>query len=110
MFFESLKTDFLAIQCDSYDEILKNQCTFKNVTMKMGGNILPNSKKLHGIFYIETKPQSPFVISDYNMFKNIIINPPKIVSDIQKKIKTSGILKSKPKLHKRLKDLFTKIF
>lgn len=102
LFFETLKSDFLAIQCASYEEISKNECTFKNVTMKMGGNILSNSDKPQGIFYIETKPRSPFAISDYNLFKNIIINPPK-----QKSYQTSEIVESKPKLHKRLMDIFT---
>lgn len=102
LFFETLKSDFLAIQCASYEEISKNECTFKNVTMKMGGNILSNSVKPQGIFYIETKPRSPFAISDYNLFKNIIINP-----TIQKSYQTSEIVESKPKLQKRLMDIFT---
>lgn len=39
----------------------------------MGGAITPNTSKPHGIYYLETEKQSPFVISDYTSFNKIQI-------------------------------------
>lgn len=73
MFLESLTKNFTAIQCASYEEIEKNQCTFNGVITKLGGAITPNTSKPHGIYYLETEKQSPFVIPDYTSFNKIQI-------------------------------------
>lgn len=75
LFWETLTTNFTAIKCASFDEIMQNRCTFNNVTTIMGGDdIVSNiTDKPHGIFYLETRKSSPFVINDYKSFKNILI-------------------------------------
>lgn len=41
----------------------------------MGGDIMTNTTRPYGSFYLETNNQSPFVIPDYKSYKNIeIIN------------------------------------
>lgn len=71
LFLESLKTDFPAILCISYEEIKKNQCTFTNTVVNMGGDLKRGSTKPHGIFYLETKLTAPYAIDDYRAFNNI---------------------------------------
>lgn len=73
LFWETLTTNFTAIKCESYEEIRQNQCTFNNVTMIMGGDIISNTTKPHGAFYLETNGESPYVISDYHLFNKINI-------------------------------------
>lgn len=71
LFLESLTTDFPAILCISYEEIRKNQCTFTNTVVNMGGDLKQGSIKPQGIFYLETKLTPPYAISDYRAFNNI---------------------------------------
>lgn len=71
LFWASLTTRFLAIHCASHEEILRNQCTFNNVTGEMGGISTSNTIKPHGVFYLETKSKAPFEILDYTLFKKI---------------------------------------
>lgn len=71
LFLESLKTPFEAIQCYSYEEIQAGKCTFNNVKAIMGGDISVSTPKAYGVFYLETKLQSPYVIPDYKNFNNI---------------------------------------
>lgn len=70
MFWQSLLTDFTAIKCASYEEIIQNQCTFNNFSV-MGGDVTSNADKPYGVFYLETTESSPFVISNYELFKSI---------------------------------------
>lgn len=71
LFLESLTTDFPAVLCISYEEIRKNQCTFTNTVVNMGGNLKRSSTKPYGIFYLETKLIAPYAVTDYRAFKNI---------------------------------------
>lgn len=71
---ESLTTNFTAIRCSSYRQISQNRCTFDNVTAMMGGDIMPDSNRAYGVFYLETTGSSPFVIPDINSFDKITIS------------------------------------
>lgn len=73
LFWETLTVNFTAIKCASFDEITQNRCTFNNVTTIMGGDIISNTTRPNGTFYLETSKSSPFVIPDYKSFKNIQI-------------------------------------
>lgn len=73
LFWDSLKTNFTAIKCNSYEEIAQKRCTFNNETTIMGGDISTNATRAFGVFYLETSKVSPFVIPDYRLFKNIEI-------------------------------------
>ncbi|XP_055295774.1 inactive pancreatic lipase-related protein 1-like [Sitodiplosis mosellana] len=73
LFWETLTATFIAIKCASYDEITQNRCTFNNVTTIMGGDIISNTTRPNGTFYLETSKSSPFVVPDYKSFKNIEI-------------------------------------
>lgn len=37
----------------------------------MGGDVTSNADKPYGVFYLETTESSPFVISNYELFKSI---------------------------------------
>lgn len=63
--------EFPSIQCVSFEEINRGQCTFQNVVANMGGDIAASSPKPFGIFYLETKLSPPYVIPDYRAFNNI---------------------------------------
>lgn len=73
LFWETLTTNFTAIKCESYEEITKNRCTFDNVTAIMGGDNISNMTRPHGIFYLETTSDAPYVIPDYRSFDKIEI-------------------------------------
>lgn len=73
LFWETLTSNFVAIKCASFEEIMQNRCTFNNVTSIMGGDIISNMTRPNGTFYLETRDRSPFVVPDYKSFKNIEI-------------------------------------
>ncbi|CAO1342007.1 unnamed protein product [Diamesa hyperborea] len=56
-FAESLKSDFTAIKCASYNEIKNKKCT-NNGSARMGGD--PGNAGTSGIFFLETNKASPF--------------------------------------------------
>lgn len=68
LFLESLTTQFVAIRCRSFLNIEFNLCTHDYTTALMGGDISRDSLKPHGIFYVETKGESPYVISNHRSF------------------------------------------
>lgn len=71
---ESLFVNFTAIHCDSLEEVQTGLCTFDNVTARMGGEITAETTpKPNGIFYLETKSESPYVIPDYKSYNKIVI-------------------------------------
>lgn len=55
----------MAIRCTWRDVAFKKTHTFTDVKTILG----PNMTKEYGVFYLETKTESPFVISDHRMFK-----------------------------------------
>lgn len=73
LFLESLSSNFTAIHCDSHLEIQCGKCTFDDVTATMGGDITATSPKPYGIFYLETKDKSPYIIPDYNSFNKTVV-------------------------------------
>lgn len=75
LFLESLNNRFPAIQCESHEELQKNQCTTNNVVAVMGGDIRPSTPKAYGIFYSETNENPPYNIPDYQHFNRINIIP-----------------------------------
>lgn len=56
----------MAIQCTWRDVLFQKSHGFTDVRTILG----PNMTKERGLFYLETKAESPFVISDHRMFKN----------------------------------------
>lgn len=74
LFMESLAVNFTAIHCDSLKEVQGGLCAFDNVTAMMGGDITAKtSPKPYGIFYLETRSESPYSIPDYNSFNKTVI-------------------------------------
>lgn len=71
LFLESLSTEFIGVQCVSYEEITDRKCTLNNITGKMGGNLDKNSPKPFGIFYLETNLEAPYVKPDVKTFNNV---------------------------------------
>lgn len=70
LFLESLTTEFKAIHCGSLEEIQGGVCTGDDTIGIMGGNILKNTQKPTGIFYLETTGEKPYVIPDHLSFKH----------------------------------------
>lgn len=74
-FLESLQLGvrFPAIQCVSYEEIERNECTVVNQETEflMGGDLPAGKPRPHGIFYLETNIVPPYAIPDTNEFKAI---------------------------------------
>lgn len=76
LFLESLTMNFTAIRCDSLEEVQSGLCLFDNVTALMGGDITAETTpKPNGIFYLETRSESPYVISDYQSYNKTVILP-----------------------------------
>lgn len=84
LFWETLTTNFTAIKCVSYEELTKNRCTFDGCTAIMGGDSISNVARPHGIFYLETTSDTPYVIPDYRSFDKIeIIYPHEFVASLE---------------------------
>lgn len=73
LFRESLSSNFTAMKCSSYKQIKNGRCSFFGVTGIMGGDVTSNAHKPIGIFYLETKEDNPYVISDISAFTKIKI-------------------------------------
>lgn len=73
LFLESLTTKFASIRCDSYRNIEEKKCLCDNTVGLMGGDLTRKSPKPQGIFYLETKGTPPYVIPDYQTFKDTLI-------------------------------------
>lgn len=79
LFLESLKATFPAVQCNSYEELKNNKCTFHDEIGIMGGDVTAATPKSYGIYFLETKSTSPYNIPDYRNFSNkTIVYPPKV--------------------------------
>lgn len=74
LFLESLTINSTAIHCDSLKEVQSGVCAFDNVVAPMGGDIrAETTPKPYGIFYLETRSESPYIISDYHGFNKAVI-------------------------------------
>lgn len=69
-FLESLSSQFPSVQCATYSELAQNKCIVSGVIENMGGDFAVTGARPKGIFYLETKPESPYAISDINHFKH----------------------------------------
>lgn len=76
-FLESLSSNFPSVQCVAYSDLAQNKCTVSGVIENMGGDFAVTRSQPKGIFYLETKPEPPYAISDINFFKHADMVLPK---------------------------------
>lgn len=62
----------MANHCQTLSTVDCVKCTFDGVTATMGGDITATTPKPYGIFYLETRAESPFAIPHYRSFKRNI--------------------------------------